>query len=263
MMVPGVRWRMGPCLMVLLAVIASSRAVTIMSIDFGSEWMKIAVVAPGVPMEIVLNKESKRKTPLAVAFRDGERTFGEDALTAGIRFPSNNYFYLLDLLGKKVDNPIVDLYKKRFPYYNIEADPDRGTVVFRHNDGETYSVEELVAQLLAHAKEMAAAHTDQRIKDCVITVPPFFNQVERRSLLTAAELAGLKVLSLMSSNAAVALSHGMFRRKEINSTVQHILFYDMGASSTTATIVAYQTVKTKDKGYTETNPQVTVLGLGY
>ncbi|XP_063606713.1 hypoxia up-regulated protein 1-like [Penaeus indicus] len=263
MMVPDVRWTMGLSLLVLLGVIGSSSGVTIMSIDFGSEWIKVAVVAPGVPMEIVLNKESKRKTPGALSFRNGERTFGEDALTTGIRFPANNYFYLLDLLGKKIDNPIVELYKKRFPFYNIEADPERGTVVFRHNDDTVYTVEELIAQMLAYAKDMAMAHTEQRIKDCVITVPPFFNQVERRAMLTAAELAGLKVLSLMSTNAAVALNYGMFRRKEINATAHNILFYDMGASSTIATIVSYQTVKTKDRGYTETNPQVTVLGLGY
>ncbi|XP_042860610.1 hypoxia up-regulated protein 1-like isoform X3 [Penaeus japonicus] len=263
MMVPDIRWTMGLSLLVLLGIVGSSSGVTIMSIDFGSEWIKVAVVAPGVPMEIVLNKESKRKTPGALSFRNGERTLGEDALTTGIRFPANNYFYLLDLLGKKIDNPIVELYKKRFPYYNIEADPERGTVVFRHIDDTTYTVEELIAQMLAYAKDMAMSHTEQRIKDCVITVPPFFNQAERRAMLTAAELAGLKVLSLMSTNAAVALNYGMFRRKEVNATAQNILFYDMGASSTTATIVSYQTVKTKDRGYTETNPQVTVLGLGY
>ena len=44
-----------------------------------------------------------------------------------------------------------------------------------------------------YAKDLAAAHTQQRIKDTVITVPPFFNQAERRSLLIAADLAGLKV----------------------------------------------------------------------
>ena len=59
--------------------------------------------------------------------------------------------------------------------------------------GTTYSIEELVAQLFVHAKEMAVAHTKQKIKDTVITVPPYFNQAERRSLLLAAELAGLKV----------------------------------------------------------------------
>ena len=66
----------------------------------------------------------------------------------------------------------------------------------------------------------------------------------------------------MSSNAAVALNYGMFRRKEINATAQHLLFYDMGSSQTTATVVTYQTVKTKDRGYSETNPQVSVIGVG-
>lgn len=85
-------------------------------------------------MEIVLNKESKRKTPVAVSFRNGERTYGEDAQTSGIRFPASTYSYMLDLLGKKLDNPMVELYRSRFPYYNIEADPERGTVIFRHDE---------------------------------------------------------------------------------------------------------------------------------
>lgn len=72
---------------------------------------QIGVVSPGVPMEIALNKESKRKTPAVIAFRDGARIFGEDAQTMGLRFPSNTFAYLLDLLGKTVDNPLVDLYR--------------------------------------------------------------------------------------------------------------------------------------------------------
>ena len=36
----------------------------------------------------------------------------------------------------------------------------------------------------------------------------------------------------------------------------------MGASSTTATLVSYQMVKTKDKGYVESNPQLSILGVG-
>lgn len=66
----------------------------------------------------------------------------------------------------------------------------------------------------------------------------------------------------MNTNAAVALNYGMFRRKEINETAQNILFYNMGSSSTTATIASYQTIKTKERGFTETNPQVSILGVG-
>lgn len=84
-------------------------------------------------MEIVLNKESKRKTPVAVSFRDGERLVGEDALNVAVRFPSNAYLYFMDLLGKKMDNPIVELFQKRFPQYNLVPDADRGTVLFQHD----------------------------------------------------------------------------------------------------------------------------------
>lgn len=104
-----------------------------MSIDLGCEWFKVSglfflspflcaytsnnismqvgVVSPGVPMEIALNKESQRKTPSAIAFRDGDRIYGEDALNIGLRFPGNSFTYILDLLGKTVDHPVVDLYK--------------------------------------------------------------------------------------------------------------------------------------------------------
>lgn len=252
-----------PLLLLLMLSLQGTHSLTVMSVDFGAEFMKVAVVAAGLPMEIALNKESKRKTPVAIAFRDGERTFGDDAITAGMRSPSSVFTNVLHLLGKDVSHPIVQAYQQTHPQHNIEPHPIRNTVVFKINDELSFSVEELVAQLLSHARDQASAHTQQPVKDLVITVPSFFNQAERRALLDAAAIADLKVLSLISSNSAVALNYGMFRRKEINATAQHLLFYDMGSSQTTATVVAFQTVKTKDKGYSETNPQLTVLGVGF
>ena len=86
---------------------------------------------PGVPMEIALNKFGKRKSAAAVAIRGDERTFDADALTVCTKYPTKCYFYLLDLVGKPFDHPAVKLYQERFPYYNLEADPERGTVLFR------------------------------------------------------------------------------------------------------------------------------------
>ena len=45
-------------------------------------------------MAIALNKESKRKTAVAVALRDNERTFGNDALAVGVKTPQKCYNYL-------------------------------------------------------------------------------------------------------------------------------------------------------------------------
>ncbi|MBN3274114.1 HYOU1 protein, partial [Polyodon spathula] len=72
-------------------------------------------------------------------------------------------------------------------------------------------------------------------------------------------MADLKVLQLINDNTAVALNYGVFRRKDINSTAQNVMFYDMGSESTVATIVTYQSVKTKDAG---TQPQLQIRGVG-
>lgn len=234
-----------------------------MSVDLGSEWMKIAIVSPGVPMEIVLNRESKRKTPVAISFRNEDREIGEAALGLSVRFPEFVHTNLLDLLGKKFDNPVIEMYNKRFPHHHLTPDPDCDNIVFERRDNILFSVEELVSMILERAKELAEDFANQKIKDAVITVPAFFNQAERRAVLRAAELANVKVLQLINDNAAVALNYGVFRRKDFNATSQYIMFYDMGASSTKATIVGYQVVKTKEKGFVETNPQLTVLGYGF
>lgn len=247
----------------ILSYIGLVSGVAVMSVDIGSEWMKVAVVSPGVPMEIALNPESKRKTSVAVSIKDGERKFGSDAMAVCVKSPKHCYVYLLDLLGKKVDHPLVKSYKTRFPQYRIEADPVRGTVVFRHDEDTTYSVEELVGMLLSHAKTQAESFTEQTVKDTVITTPAYFNQAERLALVASAQLGGLNVLQLMNGATATALNYGMFRRKEINGTVKHLMLYDMGAQQTTATIVGFQIVKTKDKGFSETHPQAQVLGVGY
>ncbi|KAK2588316.1 hypothetical protein KPH14_004333 [Odynerus spinipes] len=225
--------------------------------------MKVAIVSPGVPMEIALNKESKRKTPVTIAFRDDERTFGEDAQVVGVRFPQNTFSYILDLLGKPIDNPMVQLYSKRFPYHNIIANDERQTIAFKLDKNTIYTPEELLAQILQKGKEFAENSAGQKINEAVITVPGFFNQAERKALLQAAELAEIKVLQLINDYTAVALNYGIFRTKEINDSAQYIIFYDMGASSTTATVVSYQNVKTKEKGFVETNPHVNILGVGY
>lgn len=53
----------------------------------------------------------------------------------------------------------------------------------------------------------------QQITECVITIPGYFNQVERRAMKEAAALAGLNVLQLINDYTAIAINYGIFRRK--------------------------------------------------
>uniref|UniRef100_A0A8C5HHN4 Hypoxia up-regulated protein 1 n=1 Tax=Gouania willdenowi TaxID=441366 RepID=A0A8C5HHN4_GOUWI len=231
-----------------------------MSVDLGSEWMKMAIVKPGVPMEIVLNKESRRKTPMVVCLKDNERLFGDNALGVSVKNPQMVYRHLQGLLGKKHDNVQVDLYRRRFPEHQLQEDKHRSTVSFQNSKEVQYTPEELIGMMLNYSRVLAQDFAEQPIKDAVITVPAFFNQAERRAVLQAAHMAGLKVLQLINDNTAVALNYGVFRRKDIDATAKTVMFYDMGSGSTTATIVTYQTVKTKEFG---TQPQLQIRGVGF
>ncbi|XP_076438397.1 hypoxia up-regulated protein 1-like isoform X3 [Babylonia areolata] len=253
------------CFTLLALCLPALGRLAVMSIDLGGEFMKIAIVKPGVPMEIVLNKESSRKTRSIVAFRDGERHFANDAYNTGVRFPSKAFWFLTHIIGRSYDDPVVEQFRQRFTYYkdSMVKDEERGTVLFKESDGTLYSTEELLGMMLEKAREYAQDFAEQTIKDAVITVPPYYSQAERRAVITAAELVGINVLQLMNDNAAVALNYGVFRRKNFNTTAQYYMFYDMGATSTVATVVSYQVVKTKEGTRVDSNPQLTVKGVGY
>uniref|UniRef100_A0A8C0EX96 Hypoxia up-regulated protein 1 n=1 Tax=Bubo bubo TaxID=30461 RepID=A0A8C0EX96_BUBBB len=231
-----------------------------MSVDVGSESMKIAIVKPGVPMEIVLNKESRRKTPVAVSLKENERLFGDSALGMSIRTPKVAFRYFQDLLGKRIDNPHVALYQSRFPEHELVKDEKRQTVIFKLSQTTQYSPEEMLGMVLNYSRGLAEEFAEQPIKDAVITVPGYFNQAERRAVLHAARMADLKVLQLINDNTAVALNYGVFLLHHPSFSFQNIMFYDMGAGSTVCTIVTYQTVKTKDSG---TQPQLQIQGIGF
>nr|XP_046266688.1 hypoxia up-regulated protein 1 [Scatophagus argus] len=246
--------------LVLAMLPSHTVSVAVMSVDLGSEWMKMAIVKPGVPMEIVLNKESRRKTPTAVCLKENERLFGDSALGVSVKNPKTVYRHLQSLLGKKHNNLQVALYQRHFPEHQLQDHPVRGTVYFKSSEEMQYTAEELLAMVLNYSCGLAQDFAEQPIKDVVITVPAFFNQAERRAVLQAAQMAGLKVLQLINDNTAVALNYGVFRRKDIDNTAKNVMFYDMGSGSTTATIVSYQTVKTKESG---TQPQLQIRGVGF
>uniref|UniRef100_A0A8C8WQA2 Hypoxia up-regulated protein 1 n=1 Tax=Panthera leo TaxID=9689 RepID=A0A8C8WQA2_PANLE len=231
-----------------------------MSVDLGSESMKVAIVKPGVPMEIVLNKESRRKTPVTVTLKENERFFGDSAASMAIKNPKATLRYFQHLLGKQEGNPHVALYRARFPEHELGFDPQRQTVHFQISPQLQFSPEEVLGMVLNYSRSLAEDFAEQPIKDAVITVPAFFNQAERRAVLQAARMAGLKVLQLINDNTATALSYGVFRRKDINTTAQNVMFYDMGSGSTVCTIVTYQTVKTKEAGM---QPQLQIRGVGF
>lgn len=136
----------------------------------------------------------------------------------------------------------------------------RNTVAFEHASGH-FTVEELVAMQFINMRKNAETMANEKIRDAILTVPPYFNQAQRTALIDAARLAGLKPLELINDGLAVALDYAKGRSFEQPQI--HIIF-DMGAGSTTATVVKFSTLNVKDVGrFNKTVTNIDVLGTGF
>ena len=215
---------------------AVDEAETFLGIDFGSEWIKIAVMRGG-KADIVLNENSKRKSIAALSFADGPealRLFGESAMAR----PQNALQYVRELLGKCHSLASRNRFGPHHFPSTVQADPARGVCQLVRSGGEKYSAETLNAMLLTYARERAEEHAGVAVRRCVISVPAYFTDEERRALLAAARIAGLEILALVSDGAAVALKYSIETvAASSQAAPRRVLIYDMGATGTAASVV--------------------------
>ncbi|CAK7221166.1 lumenal Hsp70 protein [Sporothrix eucalyptigena] len=260
-------------------------ASAVLGLDLGTEYIKAALVKPGIPLEIVLTKDSRRKETAAVAFKTPqngakagvypEREYGSDAMALAARFPGDVYPNLKALLGLTVEDPIATEYASRHPSLQLEAAfKDRTTAAFKSGGAfvdseEAWTIESLLAMQLKSVRRNAEnlAGKDTTVRAAVITVPPFYTAAEKRAVELSANLAGLRVLSLISDGLAVGLNYATSRQFPSISDKQkpeiHMVF-DMGAGSTKATVLRFQSRSVKDVGkFNKTVQEVDVLGSGW
>jgi hypoxia up-regulated 1 len=164
---------------------------------------------------------------MCINFNKNERMFGADATALMARKPQSTFSKLYRMIGKSIDHPVFKELKEQ--YYPIDAYTNESTGVTTLKAEDTsYTPEELLAMMMEYAKDITKTHVGKDIKDCVITVPSSFTQSERRAVYTAADIANLKILSLIDENTAAALQFGMDR---IFNEPNNVLFYNMGANS--------------------------------
>ncbi|CCH46079.1 Chaperone protein [Wickerhamomyces ciferrii] len=233
----------------ILFTIITCALSAILGIDFGQDFTKSALIAPGVPFEIVLSSDSKRKEPSGLALKklnqdEIERIYGPGTSSHCTRFPNTCLLNLKPLLGKSIDDPAVSSYISTHPGVKIvPSKNNRQTIAFEINNYH-YPIEEIIAMsfqdIVSRASETLKEKTPggySQINDVVITIPSYFNQAQRLALKDSAELAGLKVIGLVDDGLAIAINYATNR--DITEDKEYHIIYDMGSGSTTATLVSF------------------------
>jgi len=255
----------------LLACLGALSGVSaqIMSIDLGHEFFKVALMRQGKNLEIVLNAHSKRKTTTAISFFEHVRVFGDDALAHQGKAPAKVPMFFHSTIGKNYSAEDVVVGGKwwadfglgdTFYAYDLVYNADRGTPAFKFGE-EVMSGEEVLAHLFYFCKEMAEASGEGDIftvKDVVITVPPDATLRQRQAVVAAAEIAGLRVLTLVHEGSAFAVQRAVdYSPEQGNSELA--LFYNLGARKVEATVVRFE-ARSAGMVKGKTAPVVTVLG---
>ena len=182
----------------------------ILGIDLGTTNSCVAVIEGGQP-KVVENAEGAKTTPSVVATsKTGERVAGQIAKRQSVVNPTNTLFSVKRLIGRRWADAEVQRDAKWLPY----ALKQNGEAVRVVMGDKEYSPEEISAMILQKLKADAEARLGEKITEAVITVPAYFDDSQRQATKVAGEIAGLKVLRIITEPTAAALAYGFDRKKD-------------------------------------------------
>ncbi len=193
----------------------------VLGIDLGTTNSAMAVLEGGEPT-IIINAEGDRTTPSVVAFRDGERIVGKPAKNQAVTNPENTIKSIKRFVGRKFEETSSE--RKTVAYKVTKGKDGRVEVDI---EGKMYTPEEISAMVLQKLKADAEKYLGETITQAVITVPAYFNDMQRQATKDAGKIAGLEVLRIINEPTAAALAYGLDKGDQ-NQTV---LVFDLGGGT--------------------------------
>ncbi len=197
----------------------------VLGIDLGTTNSCMAVVDPATGQARVLpNREGERTTPSVIGFdASGKVTVGSPARRQGALHPRSTLFGVKRLMGRRFSDPAVQKLMKLLPY-EVVADPAGNAAVRVH--GQVMSPAEVASHVLRYLKESAEAQLGEAVDGAVITVPAYFDEVQRQETKNAGQRAGLTVHRLLNEPTAAMLA---CRFDE--SQPENIAVFDLGGGT--------------------------------
>ncbi|HBA47183.1 MAG TPA: hypothetical protein DCZ91_05175 [Lachnospiraceae bacterium] len=179
---------------------------TIIGIDLGTSTTEAAVIRDGKPV-MIMNLENEVITPSAVGLdKSGNWVVGEKARAQYLLSPENTAIEVKRKIGT---NEKITLGK------------------------QSYTPVALSAKLLGYVRTYVSEYLQEDITRAVISVPAYFDDIQRQATVKAGTEAGLQVERIINEPTAAALSYGLEHMEEES----HILVYDLGGGTFDVTLL--------------------------
>lgn len=151
-------------------------------------------------------------------------------------------------MGRTYDDPLVQSEKQWMPYEIVPAENNRVGVKVRYMGAEkVFTVEQIMSMLFTKLKSTAETNLKKPVQDCVISVPTYYTDAERRAILNSAAISGLNTLRLFNDTTASALAYGIYKQDlpAPEEKPRNVIFVDMGHSALQTAAVAFNKGKLK------------------
>ncbi len=176
----------------------------IIAIDLGTTNSLVGIFEDG-NIHLIPNSSGHLFTPSAIALdQDHQILIGQSALELRSR-----------------GNEVLSSFKRLM-----------GTSQKLSLNNRNFSAEELSALILKSLKADAEVTLGKTITEAVITVPAYFNDIQRQATISAAQMAGLNVSRLINEPTAAALAYGLGQSDD-----SCFLIFDLGGGTFDVSIV--------------------------
>lgn len=177
----------------------------VIGIDLGTTNSCVSVVENEAPV-IIPGTSGSMTTPSIVAFtKKGERLVGESARRQAVTNPERT----------------ISSVKRHM-----------GTEWSVRIDGTEYKAQTISAMVLMQLKKDAEDFLSEPVTEAVITVPAYFNNIQRQATKDAGRIAGLNVKRIINEPTSAALSYGLNHGEP-----QKVMVYDLGGGTFDVSVI--------------------------
>lgn len=178
----------------------------IVGIDLGTSTSEVAILVDGKPF-VIPNHLGEDITPSVVGIsEEGEVIVGKEARDQLLLKPNDTVIEVKRLMGS---NQTVSM------------------------GGKEYSPQKISSYILRYLIDCSSKYLGEEVERAVITVPAYFSDDQRKSVVEAGKLAGITVERIINEPTAASLDYGIEHMEEC----RNILVYDLGGGTLDVTIL--------------------------
>ncbi|CAK7268408.1 adenyl-nucleotide exchange factor sse1 [Sporothrix epigloea] len=222
---------------------------SVVGVDLGT-MNTVVAVARNRGVDVITNEVSNRATPSLVGFGPKNRYLGEAAKTQEISNLKNTVASLKRLVGRSIKEADIAIEQQYISAPLVDVNGEVGAEVSYLGKKERFSATQLLAMFVGKIKQTTADEIRAPVTNLVMSVPAWFTDRQRRSLITALDIANISVQRLLNDTTAAALGWGITKLDlpSGDEKPRRVMFIDVGHSTFTASVIEFRKGELTVKG---------------